>query len=945
MVDDPSTYVDVLRSDAKLRRKAERALKARMKVWEEAQALAKKAAGTGVAVPQPGPEPTLDELLAEQERERLFSTIESLVLWENTANETVLQAARDEIWQSWRRACADNAGNPGAKELFDRNRLPAFHDPFAGGGALPVEAQRLGLESYASDLNPVAVLINKAMIEIPPQVAGNPPVNPEANADGKLLSDDWRGAEGLAEDIRYYGKWLRREAEKRIGHLYPTVRVTPELAEDRADLEKYVGQDLRVVAWLWARTVKSPNPAFSHVDVPLAATFLLSKKKGSEAYIEPLFEGEEYRFVVKQGTAPDPEKARRGTKLSRGNFECLLSGSPISSEYLRGEGQAGRMGLRMLAVVAEGEREKVYLPPTEESETVARSCTPEWEPDIEFFEQGLGFRIGNYGLKRWSDLFTSRQTQALDTFSGLVEQLRERVRQDTQAALKGQKDARPAAYADAIAIYLACAISRACDYWNTNATWEPGGGFVAHAFTRQAIPMVWDFAEANPFSNASGNWESTCVEWVERVARGLNATTAGTSVQADAQRQSLSSGKVISTDPPYYDNVGYADLSDFFYVWLRRSLAPVAPELFSTVAVPKAEELVATPARHGGKKEANEFFLKGMTQAMQRLAEQTHPAVPVTIYYAFKQAEGDGARGVASTGWETFLGSVIGAGFEIHGTWPLRTERAARTRGIGSNALASSILLVCRPRPGVATTATRREFMKSLRSELPLAVGHLQGGSIAPVDLAQSAIGPGMAVYSRYARVVDAEGKPVSVREALALINQTLDEVLAEQEGDFDADSRWALTWFEEQGFDEGDFGVAEQLSKSKNTSVGGMVEAGILESKRGKVRLLRPDELPSDWDPVSDPRLTTWEVVHHLVRILASGGESGAAELVAKLGAKAEVARELAYRLYTLCERQNRAPEALAYNGLVQSWPEIMRLSRERATPAAAQSELFEQE
>lgn len=422
----------------------------------------------------------------------------------------------------------------------------------------------------------------------------------------------------------------------------------------------------------------------------------------------------------------------------------------------------------------------------------------------------------------------------------------------------------------------------------------------------------------------------------------LASTEHGSARHADAQSQKISAGKVVSTDPPYYDNIGYADLSDFFYVWLRKSLKPIFPGLYATLAVPKAEELVATPYRHGSKEKAEAFFLDGMTRAMHRLAEQAHPAFPVTIYYAFKQSESESDEGTASTGWETFLDAVIRAGFAISGTWPMRTELGNRMIGTGTNALASSIVLVCRPRAASAPTATRREFVSALKAELPQALAHLQHGNIAPVDLAQAAIGPGMAVYTRYSKVLDAEGRPLTVREALALINQVLDEALAEQEGDFDADSRWALAWFEQQGFTEGEFGVAETLSKAKNTSVAGMVEAGILESKRGKVRLLRPEELPADWDPATDPRLTAWEMVHHLIRALESGGESSAAALVAKLGAKAETARELAYRLYTICERKKRAAEALAYNGLVQSWPEIARLAHEGGKPRAEQAALF---
>ncbi len=953
MVDDPSAYVDVLRADPKLHRKAETALKARLKLWKEARTLADQAKGSGLLVQEPGPSPTLDDMLADHERQRLFRIIEDLMLWENTTNETVLQAARDEIWQSWRRACAENADHPRAKELFDRKQLPAFHDPFAGGGALPLEAQRLGLESYASDLNPVAVLITKAMIEIPPKFAGRQPVNPDSRGEQSLVAREWTGAQGLAEDVRYYGQWIRDEVEKRIGYLYPKIVVTAEMAEQRPDLKHYAGESLTVIAWIWARTVKSPNPAFAKVDVPLASTFMLCTKAGKEAYVEPVIDGGGYRFTVKVGKPKDTKRANNGTKLAGANFACLLSGTPVSGDYIKSEGKAGRIGARMMAIVAEGERGRVYLPPTEAMEAVAREAKPEWKPDVEFFQQALGFRIGNYGMTKWSDLFTPRQLAALTTFTDLVQKVRERVKRDVLAA-GHPEDGKPlrdggtgaTAYADAVGVYLAFAVDRLADYNSTIATWKPSGEQVMQTYKRQAIQMTWDYPESNVLGQSAICWKNS----IKYTADNLEASGGvqgrfGFATQSDAGSQSLSQNKVVSTDPPYYDNIGYADLSDFFYVWLRRSLKSVFPDLFATVTVPKAEELVATPERHGGKKKAETFFLDGMTQAMHRLAKQTHPAFPVTIYYAFKQSESDAAEGTASTGWETFLDAVIQAGFATSGTWPLRTELANRIRGLESNALASSIILVCRSRPADAPTATRREFVTALKTELPVALAHLQRGNIAPVDLAQAAIGPGMAVYTRNAKVLDAEGKMLTVREALALINQTLDEVLAEQEGDFDADSRFALTWFEQSGFAEGEYGVAEQLSKSKNTSVAGMVEAGILESKRGKVRLLRPEELPADWDPATDPRLTAWEIVHHLIRVLAHGGEGAAAELVPKLGIKAETARELCYRLYTLCERKKRTAEAFSYNGLVQSWPEITRLAREGGKPRSEQAQLFEQE
>ena len=947
MVDDPSEYVDVLLSDAKKRRAAERERKKRL----DAHA-AKRSAARGGEIAEP--EPTLEEVIAEQERERLFGIIEDLVLWENTTNEEVLERARAEIWQSWRRACAENAGHPRAKELFDRHQLPAFHDPFAGGGALPLEAQRLGLEAHASDLNPVAVLINKAMIEVPPKFAGRPPVNPESRREKRLIEGGWTGAQGLADDVRYYGRWMRDEAEKRIGHLYPKVEVTAEMVRERPDLKRYAGKKLTVIAWLWARTVKSPNPAFADVDVPLASTFMLSTKKGKEAYVEPVIEEKGYRFTVKAGKPKDAEAAKRGTKAggSGSIFLCLMSGTPIPFEYLRPEAKAGRMGARLMAIVAKGDRGRVYLSPTLEHEASASDAKPEWKPDVEFFQQALGFRIGNYGMTRWSDLFTPRQLVALTTLSDLVGEVFELVRRD--AVTTGSPDDGSClreggigaiAYAEAVGLYLGFSVSKSSNRSSSICTFKTGVQCPGDTFGRQALPMSWDYAEANTVSGPSGSFESMVKNTVAGlISNDARNSTIGSSLQCDAATQSESANKVVSTDPPYYDNVGYADLSDFFYVWLRRSLRPVFPDLFATLAVPKVEELVATPDRHGGKEQAELFFLAGMTQAMCRLAEQAHPVYPVTIYYAFKQSESDGNNGTASTGWETFLDAVIRAGFGISGTWPVRTERENRKRNQSSNALSSSIVLVCRKRPENAPLATRREFVAALRSELPAALAHLQRGNIAPVDLAQAAIGPGMAIYTRYAKVLDAEGKALSVREALALINRTLDEALAEQEGDFDADSRWALAWFEQSGFDEGEYGVAETLSKAKNTSVAGMVEAGILASKGGTVRLLKPGELPADWDPAADTRLTAWEMVHHLVRVLEAVNEEATAGIAARLGAKAETARELCYRLYALCERKKRAAEAASYNSLVQSWPEITRLAREREkqAPQDVQTEMF---
>jgi putative DNA methylase len=903
------------------------------------------------------------EKAQEKERQRLFEIIEDLVKWENTTNDVVLEAARAEIWQSWRSACADFVDHPHAKELFDRHRLPSFHDPFAGGGALPLEAQRLGLESHASDLNPVAVLINKAMIEIPPKFSGRPPVNPEAQRQRTQMAKTWNGAEGLSEDVRYYGRWLRDEAKRRIGHLYPKVRITTELARNRDDLKNLVGTEVTVVAWLWARTVKSPNPAFAHVDVPLASSFVLCWMAGKEAYVDPVLDGDRYAFEVKTGRPP--ATCESGTKAAgKGGFRCLLSDVPITFEYIRAEASAGRMSQRMLAIVAEGERGRIYLSPTESSEAVALAEQPSWMPTTETYGK-CRVNIGLYGMTTWEKLFTPRQLVALSTFCELVQEARQQVLLDAKAAEcvadSGTLDLGgdgAVAYADAIATYLAFLVSKLADKGSTLCTWDVGPtssktasgrsarvATVRVTFARQALAMTWDFAEVNFFSDSVGAIETVLKTLTSPLEYLPVHVPPGYAVQANASNaNSAAVAKVISTDPPYFDNIGYADLSDFFYVWLRNALRPVFPDLFTTLAVPKEEELVATPYRHGSKEKAETFFLDGMTKAMHQIAREGHPAFPITIYYAFKQSESI-SEGQSSTGWETFLDAVIRAGLAVYGTWPIRTELGNRMIGMGANALASSIVLVCRPRPANAVTVTRREFVTALKGELPGALKMLQRGNIAPVDLAQAAIGPGMGVYTRYAKVLDASGEPVSVRDALTLINQVLDEALAEQEGDFDADTRWALAWFEQSGFETGEYGVAETLSKAKNTSVGGMVDAGILSSKGGKVRLLRPDELAAEWDPATDSRLTAWEVVHQLIRALEAAGEMAAAHLVAKLGNKAEAARELAYRLYTICERKKRAPQALSYNALVQSWPEIIRLAQDDARTPEQQVDLFGQE
>lgn len=880
-------------------------------------------------------------------RNRLFAIIKDLVKWENSTSETVLEKARTEIRKSWRETCELNKNHPRAATLFNPEKLPAFHDPFAGGGALPLEAQRLGLEAYASDLNPVAVLINKAMIEIPPKFAGRQPVNPESRIGRDLVGREWKGSEGLAEDVRYYGNWVREQAEKRIGHLYPVVEITAEMVRQRPDLKPLTGQKLTVLTWIWARTVKSPNPAFRHVDIPLASTFVLSSRGGKETYVEPIVDGDAYRFVVKVGKAPTG--ADDGTKFARGNFRCLLSQTPIDATYVRTEARAGRMATRLLAIIADGRNGRVYLSPTPEQERVASGARPSWKPDVEFFQQALGFRIGNYGMMTWSDLFTPRQLVALTTFSDLIAEAIEVITSDAVAVGMAGDETRlddggtsAKAYAQAVGVYLAFAISRLADYGSSIATWKPSGEQVMQTYKRQALPMTWDFPESNLLGRKAICWANAVKYTADNLlsTAGVMNLPLAFATQEAAQKQSLSKDKIVSTDPPYYDNIGYADLSDFFYVWLRGALKPVYPGLFATVTVPKADELVATPARHGGKEAAESFFLNGMTQAMERLAEQAHPSAPVTIYYAFKQSETDKDSGTNSTGWETFLDAVIRSGLALTGTWPMRTELGNRMRGQESNALASSIVLVCRQRPSTAETISRRAFLRELNQVLPEALDEMTRGSgedrspVAPVDLSQAIIGPGMAVFSKYAAVLEADGTPMSVQTALRLINRFL------AEDDFDHDTQFCLHWFEQYGWKEGRFGEADTLARAKGTSVEGVKQSGVLYATGGVVRLLKWGEYESDWNPAEDNRLPVWEALHQLIRIFKTEGETGAGKVLSSVAAKAEATRQLAYRLYTLCERASWAEDARAYNEIVTSWTAIE--SAAAAAPKAQQADLF---
>ncbi len=892
-------------------------------------------------VDDPSAHPDQFSTEAEQnaERERLFGILRRMMQKQLHQHPEVYTEARAEMLK------------------HSGGSLPAVLDPFAGGGSIPLEAARLGFEAHAGDLNPVAVLLNKCTLELAPRWADRPPVNPE---DRKRIggTDGWPGATGLAADVRYYGRIILERAREKIGYLYPPVEVTKEMAAGRPDLKPYVDKELPVIAWIWARTVASPNPAARGAHVPLMSTFWLSSKKGSEAWLEPIVDraAGTWRFAVRTGAPKDPAVVRAGTKLGRGaRFRCLLTGEPMDDDHIKAEGKAGRMGLRLVAVVAEASRSRVYLPAMAEHEETAQRAMSGWRPEASMPDNARWFSPPLLGLSTYGDLFTPRQLMAMVTVSDLVKTIREEVRRDAAAAGLSVEEAE--AYAAAVVTFLALNLNRCTDLGNSLCTWNPSDQVLRNLFKRQAIPMVWDFAEANILEDVVGGW-STCIERTARSIETMAASRGGHARQIDAASSWNGLRDVlVSTDPPYYSNIGYAALSDFFYVWLRRTIGDLYPDLFKTILAPKEPELVAAPERFDGdKQKAKEHFESGFREAFAALRERMDPRFPLTVYYAFKQDDeesgaddgevggGNGTTIDRTTGWETMLEALIGTGFQITATWPVRASQKWRMVSMGTNALASYIVLACRPRPEDAPRTDRRSFVAELKRELPAALRRLQQGNIAPVDFAQAAIGPGMATYSRYRRVLESSGEPMRVRSALALINRTLTEVLSEQEDEFDADTRWAIAWFEQNGFEEGDFGEAELLSKAKVTSVAGLQQAGLIHARGGKVRLLRPEELAKDWDPALDKRLTIWEMTHQLLRVYfhEKAGDLATADLLRKVGPRGDLARDLAYRLFDLSERKNRSQEAQAYNALALGWPEISRLARESGKRETTQGELF---
>lgn len=877
LVDDPSNFVDDYRAEAEA------------KGYEEPDAWA--------------------EHRVKQERQRLFDLIIRMVNWDNLGDEALFDEVRAEIMKS-------TDGNP-----------PAILDPFAGGGTIPLEAQRLGLEAHASDLNPVAVLINKALIEIPPKFAGREPVFPGAAGQ----RNDWPRATGLAEDVRRYGEWMRDEAEQRIGHLYPKAKLPG-------------GGEATVIAWIWARTVTCPNPACG-IEMPLVRSWWLGKKKGKEAYVVPRVVGGRVEYEIGHDLKTAPRGDAEGT-VGRTGATCLSCGTAVPLEYVREHSRQVGLGSQLMATVAEGQRSRIYVAPDEAQRIAADLARPDDLPVGNLPEKALSFRVQAYGMTEWVDLFTNRQLTALTTFSDLVAEARERVLADARAAglPEGTRlesgGTTAAAYADAVATYLAFPISRMTNKLSSICSWDssPKMESVRGLFARQAIPMAWDYAEANPFAGSGGDFAED-VAWVERVVDRLPARLEAEARNADAASRSYT-GVLISTDPPYYDNIGYSDLSDFFYVWLRRSLRPIHSELLGTMLVPKAEELVANPYRHGGPAGAKEFFEEGFEHVFAHARETASEDFPITVYYAFKQSESD-EGGQASTGWETILGSMVRAGWTVTATWPVRSELSNRMIASGTNALASSVVLALRTRPESAPITDRRGFIAAMKRELGPALRELQQGGIAPVDLPQSAIGPGMAVFSRYAKVIESDGSEMTVRSALSRINEVLDEVLTEQEGDFDAPTRFALAWYRSHGYDSAPYGEAEDLARARGTAVASMERLGILSARGGKVQVYRPSDLPSDYDVLADESTSAWEALHHAIRILDGKGVPAAGQFLQAATQRADGAvdldlvKELAYLLFQVAEKNGWAKDALSFNALASSWGDI--LDAGRAIPVSA--------
>ena len=845
--------------------------------------------------------PTESEQNAE--RNRLHNIIKRLVIWKTCNDENLLAEARYEIAYSAARNNGEDLNvfrskfknDPKAVLKYLRDHCPAIYDPFCGGGSISLEAQRLGLRARASDLNPLPVLITKAMIELPPKFHDQKPINPDADPMGmftgtgkKRTHSPWKGTAGLAADIRYYGAWMREEAYKRIGHLYPKVQL-PD------------GPAATVVAWLWARTIPCINPACG-LQMPLVKTFQLSNQYWIKPVVDRKTNTISWDVQTNDEGVPKPTVSRTGA-------HCFVCGTAVKLPYVREQAKADKIEEVMASIVAEGDRRKLFLPPTEMHIQTALSAEPSWRPRGRLPERALGFAVQNYGFTEWHQLFTARQLTVLGTFGRLLSQVHSRIVED------GAENE----YAHAVCTYLALAVGRMTETGCSFAWWQDPR--VRTVFTSQNIRMTWTFAEVNPFSDSTQNWTSQ-VQFVAEAIENLPVSANDSKVyQADAATTThATDAPVIVTDPPYYKNVGYADLSDFFYVWLRPLLRDTYPELLGSMMTPKNEEITASPRFE----DATLHFEESLSNALIRLREDCAKEFPSSIFYAYKEQKKE-RDGITSTGWETMLTAVTNAGFQIVAAWPMRTEQA-KAQKTGKNALTSSILLVCRPRPEAARVIVRSDFLRELKKEMPIALDRLTRiTNTRPVDLAQAAIGPGMEVYSRYSKVTRISGEIVPIREVLKEINNEITAYHEKETGELDPESQFCLTWLQQHGYIEGNFGDAEGLSKAKDVDITAMHDK-LLLSARGKVRLLKPKEYA---ERDNSENMTAWEgclrMVWHLSGVEKSGGISGCTA-VARAMRDYESAKRLARVLYAYYDARGDAESASRYNNLVTQWQYILQ-------------------
>ena len=856
------------------------------------------------------------------ERNRLHNIIKRLVIWKTCNDENLLAEARYEIAYSAARNNGENLNvfrakfknDPKAVLHYLRDHCPAVYDPFCGGGSIPLEAQRLVLCARGSDLNPLSALLNKAMIELPPKFHNRKPVNPDADPIGMFTGTGrnrtrapWKGTAGLANDIRYYGAWMREEAYKRIGHLYPKAQL-PD------------GTSATVIGWLWARTIPCINPVCG-LQMPLMKTFQLSTKEGNQHWTKPVVDRKTnvISWIVQKHIDGVP---KRGT-VGRSGAYCFACGASIKLPYVREQAKAGKMEKTMTGVIAEGYQRRLYISPTDEHIKASLLAEPTWRPRGKIPEKALGISLQNYGFDHWHQLYTERQLTALTTFSDLLREVHHAIIVDGGDNL----------YASTVCTYLTFVIGRIADSGCMFATWSSTWHKICHAFSLPALPMVWDFAEANLFSSSTRNWLSQ-VEWVAKVVERFPAeVNNGKSYQADASTTvHAMDAPAIITDPPYYDNIGYADLSDFFYIWLRPLLRDTYPELFGSMMTPKDEEIIASPRFE----DTAQRFEKLLSKTLLRIQKYCSGEFPTSIFYAYKQQKEE-QDGNTSTGWETMLTAVVSAGFQIVSTWPMRTELANRHRGIGSNALASSILLVCRPRQEDAPIIERNDFLQELKKVMPPALDRLTRiANIRPVDLAQAAIGPGMEVYSRYSKVTRISGEIVPIREVLKEINREITNYHEKETGELDPESQFCLTWLKQHGYMEGNFGDADVLSKAKDVDIDTMHDKVLLKDP-GKVRLLRSEEYA---ERENSENMTAWEgclrMVWHLSGVEKSGGISGCTA-VARAMPDYESAKRLARVLYAYYETRGDAESAARYNNLVTQWQYI---SQSMGTPEQMEME-----